>query len=60
MPASVPIMVSGPRVEFFRTGVLSLDTGKMTLLLTNESNRGNSALTRSDVRPSKANRASGA
>ncbi len=46
MPASMPIMVSGPRVEFFRTGVLSLDTGAMTLLLVTEGTMGNSALTR--------------
>ena len=46
MPASMAIMMSGPRVEVFRTGVLSLDTGKMTLLLMDESNRGQSAITR--------------
>ena len=45
MPASMPIMIAGPRVEVVRTGVLSIDTGKMTLLLTNESNRGQSAIT---------------
>jgi dipeptidyl aminopeptidase/acylaminoacyl peptidase len=45
MPASMPIMVAGPRVEFFRTGVLSLDTGAMTLLLVTEGTMGNSALT---------------
>ena len=47
MPASMPIMVSGPRVEVVRTGVLSLDTGKMTLLLTRrEAIAANSAMTR--------------
>jgi dipeptidyl aminopeptidase/acylaminoacyl peptidase len=45
MPASMPIMFSGPRVEFFRTGVLSLDTGEMRLLLLTEGTMGNSALT---------------
>ena len=45
MPASMPIMISGPRVEFVRTGVLSLDTGAMTLLLVTEGTMGNSALT---------------
>src|SRR5687767_9861606 len=44
MPASMPFLFSGPRVEFFRTGVLSLDTGEMTLLL-KEGAIGNSALT---------------
>ena len=46
MPVSMPIMTSGPRVEVVRTGVLSLDTGKMTLMLMDEGTRGNSALTR--------------
>ena len=45
MPVSMPIMVAGPRVEFVRTGVLSLDTGAMTLLLVTEGTMGNSALT---------------
>ena len=42
----MPIMISGPRVEVFRTGVLSLDTGKMTLLLMDEGTRANASLTR--------------
>ena len=46
MPASMPIMTSGQRVEVVRTGVLSLDTGKMTLLLVTEGTQGNSSLTR--------------
>ena len=46
MPASVPILVSGPRVEVVRTGVLSLDSGKMTLMLMDEDTRGNSSLAR--------------
>jgi dipeptidyl aminopeptidase/acylaminoacyl peptidase len=46
MPVSMPIMVSGPRIEVVRTGVLSLDTGKMTLMLMDEGTRGNSSLTR--------------
>jgi len=45
MPAGMPIMSSGPRVEFFRTGVLSLDTGETQLLLLTEGTMGNSALT---------------
>jgi dipeptidyl aminopeptidase/acylaminoacyl peptidase len=49
MPASMPFLFSGPRVEFFRTGVLSLDTGAMTLLLVTEGTMGNSALTNLSV-----------
>ena len=45
MPASMPIMISGPRIEVMRTGVLSLDTGKMALLLMDEGTRGNASLT---------------
>ena len=37
--------ITGPRVEVFRTGVLSLDTGKSTLLLVGESTRGSPAIT---------------
>ncbi len=44
-PASMPIMFKGPRVEWFRTGVLSLDTGASTLLMQDSGTRGNSALT---------------
>ena len=46
MPASMPISSSGPRVEVIRTGTLSLDAGKMTLLLMDEGTRGNSSITR--------------
>ena len=46
MPVSMPIMTLGPRVEVVRTGTLAVDTGKMTLLLMDEGNRGNSSLTR--------------
>jgi len=46
MPVSMPIMTLGPRVEVVRTGTLAIDTGKMTLLLMDEGNRGNSSLTR--------------
>ncbi|HEX6396901.1 MAG TPA: S9 family peptidase [Steroidobacteraceae bacterium] len=46
MPAWVPMMALGPRIEVFRTGVLSVETGQMTLLLMDEGNRGNSSLTR--------------
>ncbi len=45
MPASMPIMTSGERVEVFRTGVYSLDSGKMTLMLMSEGTKGNSSLT---------------
>jgi dienelactone hydrolase len=48
-PAGMPIMISGPRVEWFRTGVLSLDTGKSTLLMQDSGNRGNSSLTNLQV-----------
>ena len=51
MSPSMPIMSTGPRIEVVRTGVLSLDTGKMTLLLMDESNRGNSAITRLQAGP---------
>ncbi len=44
-PAGAPILVSGPRVEWFRTGVLSLETGASTLLMQDSGTRGNSALT---------------
>jgi dipeptidyl aminopeptidase/acylaminoacyl peptidase len=44
-PASWPIMIKGPRVEWFRTGVLSLQTGASTLLMQDSGTRGNSALT---------------
>ena len=44
-PASWPIMFRGPRVEWFRTGVLSLETGASTLLMQDSGNRGNTALT---------------
>jgi len=46
LPASMPIMVAGPRVEVSRTGVISLDTGKSTLLLMTEGTRGNYSITR--------------
>lgn len=46
MRESSLIMFSGPRVEVVRTGVLSLDSGKMTLMLMDEGTRGNSSLTR--------------
>jgi len=46
LPPAMPIMISGPRVEVVRTGVLSLDTGKMTLLMMDQGNRGNSSITR--------------
>lgn len=46
LPASMSIMVAGPRIEVARTGVLSLDSGQMTLLLTGEGTRGNPAITR--------------
>jgi dipeptidyl aminopeptidase/acylaminoacyl peptidase len=49
MPAGLPLLFSGPRVEFFRTGVLSLETGEMRLLLLTEGTMGNSALTHLQV-----------
>jgi dipeptidyl aminopeptidase/acylaminoacyl peptidase len=44
-PAAWPVMTRGPRVEWFRTGVLSLETGASTLLMQDSGNRGNTALT---------------
>jgi dipeptidyl aminopeptidase/acylaminoacyl peptidase len=46
MPPSMPITSSGPRVEVVRTGVFSLETGKMELMLMDEDTRGNSSLAR--------------
>jgi dienelactone hydrolase len=46
MPVSMPIMTSGPRIEVLRTGVLSLDTGKSTLLLITDSTQGSSSIAR--------------
>jgi dipeptidyl aminopeptidase/acylaminoacyl peptidase len=48
-PASWPITIRGPRVEWFRTGVLSLDTGASTLLMQDSGNRGNGSLTNLQV-----------
>lgn len=45
LPPGFPAMNRGPRVEWFRTGVLSLDTGKSTLLMQDSGNRGNGSLT---------------
>ena len=45
LPAAANVMFRGPRVEWFRMGVLSLETGASTLLMQDEGNRGNSALT---------------
>jgi len=46
MPVSMPIMTLGRRIEVVRTGTLAIDSGKMTLLMMDEGNRGNSSLTR--------------
>src|SRR5688572_7806668 len=48
-PAGWPILIRGPRVEWFRTGVLSLATGSSTLLMQDSGNRGNSSLTNLQV-----------
>jgi dipeptidyl aminopeptidase/acylaminoacyl peptidase len=45
MPPGWPVLTRGPRIEFFRTGVLSLETGATTLLMQGSGNRGNTALT---------------
>lgn len=44
-PASWPILISGPRVEFFRTGVLSLDSGETHLMMQSQDTRPNNSLT---------------
>jgi dienelactone hydrolase len=44
-PPGWPIRSRGPRIEWFRTGVMSLETGKSTLLMQDAGNRGNMALT---------------
>jgi dipeptidyl aminopeptidase/acylaminoacyl peptidase len=49
LPPGLPVMSRGPRVEWFRTGVLSLTTGASTLLMQDSGNRGNSALTNLQV-----------
>ena len=47
LPSGIPVMVvAGPRVEVLRTGVFSLETGKMELMLMDENTRGNSAIAR--------------
>lgn len=45
MPASWPVTSRGGRVEFWRTGVISLDTGKSTVLMQDPEHRGNFSLT---------------
>ncbi len=45
LPPGFPVTTRGPRVEWFRTGVMRLDTGKSTLLMEDSGTRGNSALT---------------
>jgi dipeptidyl aminopeptidase/acylaminoacyl peptidase len=49
LPPGLPIMIRGPRVEWFRTGVLSLATGVSTLLMQDSGTRGNTALTNLQV-----------
>jgi acetyl esterase/lipase len=44
-PPGWPVMSRGPRVEWFRTGVLSLATGESTLLMQDSGTRANSSLT---------------
>ncbi|HKE93232.1 MAG TPA: S9 family peptidase, partial [Povalibacter sp.] len=44
LPSSWPVMFRGQRVEFWRTGVLSLDTGVGTLLMQDAEFRANFAL----------------
>ena len=46
LPVSMPIMVTGERIEVLRTGVFSLDTNKMELLLMDEGTRANSSMSR--------------
>jgi len=46
LPAGMPFTTSGPRVEVIRTGVFSLETGKMELMLMDEDTRANSSLAR--------------
>lgn len=43
-PSSVPIMIRGPRVEFWRTGVLSVENGATALLMNEAQYRANSSL----------------
>jgi dipeptidyl aminopeptidase/acylaminoacyl peptidase len=49
LPPGLPVTIRGPRVEWFRTGVLSLATGASTLLMQDSGTRGNSALTNLQV-----------
>lgn len=44
MPLGIPAMNAGPRVEVLRTGVFSLESGKMELMLMDANTRGNSSL----------------
>lgn len=45
LPASWPILARGERVEFWRTAVSSLDTGKITILMQDPEHRANFSLT---------------
>ena len=44
-PSSWPLASRGERVEFWRTGVLSLDSGKYTLLMQDAAHKANFSLT---------------
>jgi len=46
LPPSIPIMTTGPRVEVVRTGVFSLETRKMELMLMDEGTRANFSISR--------------
>lgn len=46
LPVSLPILVSGARVEVIRTGVFSLETQKMELMLMDDATRANSSMSR--------------
>lgn len=45
LPSSYPALFRGDRVEFWRTGVLSLDTSKSTLLMQDPEHKANFSLT---------------
>ena len=46
MPAGIPSSNAGPRIEVVRTGVFSLESGKMELMMMDEGTRGNSQIAR--------------
>jgi dipeptidyl aminopeptidase/acylaminoacyl peptidase len=49
LPASWPVTMLGDRVEFWRTGVVSLDSGRTTILMQDPEHKGSFSLTNLQV-----------